>query len=206
MSALPAILIEQLARLAINNRAAAMALLPASFRSVVTALEGVPQLRQRLDAQWAQLNNAIEADWGTLTAQQRATIEARLRQKRQHLDAAQSALNTIDAAFSSAAGILRSMGLPVPGWPIMPRGLDGLGALPAVAVGSAIVILAAGIGGAALLAAYGLVARELAAAERISTGAEPPPPPLASGLASIGTAGLVIAGVMVFALMRGGRR
>lgn len=204
MSSISGILLEQIARLAMNNRAAAMALLPTGVRAAVTALENIPNMRERLDAQWAELNNAIEADWSRATPAQRASVEARMRQKRAHLDAAQASLNQIDGVLTAAASALRTMGIPVPGWPLMPRGINGLGALPAI--GIALIIVAAAIGGAIVLGTFASFSRELAAAGRVSLGLDPAPPPSSGGLATVGIAGLAIAGVVAFALMRGGGR
>lgn len=209
MAAIASILLQQIARVATTNPQAAMLLLPAPARAAVTALQTVPTLRQDLESQWMQLNNAIEADYSQASPAQVATITAQINAKRARLEAAQAAMNRVDSVLSSAAGVLIGLGFPAPGWPLMARsGVQGLGALPVVggAIGVALIIVAAAIGASLVITALADAARELAAASRIFLGWDAAPPPRQGTIATLGIAGMLIAGVVLVAIMGRGRR
>lgn len=209
MSALPTNLIAQIARLAISYPQLAINLLPASVRPAVYAMQNLPDLREQLTAQWTQLNNAIESDWSGATAAQRASLEARMRQKRAHLDAATAAMARVDTVLVTATTFMRSLGLPIPTYPLLPRGLNGPIAIVAGAAATGLIIIAAAYGGGLIISALSDASREVAAAGRVALGLDPAPPaqPGSGGIvASLGTSALLIAGVVAFALMRKGGR
>ncbi len=191
-------IVQQVARLALTSPAAAQLLLPAGVRPLVQQLQQLPEMRQQLADQWARHNNVVESDWSKLTPAQSASLKARVDQQRALLDSSQAALSKIDGYIAQARGILSGIGIPVPAVP-------GLGALPAI--GIAIIIVAAAIGGAVLLATFATFSRDLAAAGRVGLGIDPAPQPGATiQNAGIGVGALLIGAAVLLLIMKGGKR
>lgn len=181
----------------------ALALLPAQARVAYDALRSLPAMVRNLEAQWNEYNNAIEGGPpASLTPAQRTQWAEAVRQKGIHLQNAQDALDQLTAPFRTAIDIARAAGIMVP--PI--AGLNGapLAAVLAVLGSPPVLIIASAIAAGLVITAIGMVARELAAAARITLGLSAPPP-ATGALASIGIAGVLVAGAVLFFMLRSRR-